>query len=160
MIRNICRFITTMLLICFSAAGWPQWTVGSRGFGGGPWTYYTSSGINNTSCTATYQGTNPCASTDNYTWASQPVSGTVTIHVKVSGSIQVVNASGIGNAYIYYNTTGGCGVGSYMYQYTYSTVGTLTWSYDEYSTTVSVSNLNSLLRPDVCIRRCGIRNRG
>ena len=35
MIRNICRFITTMLLICFSAAGWPQWTVGSRGFGGG-----------------------------------------------------------------------------------------------------------------------------
>jgi hypothetical protein len=31
-----------------------------------------------------------------------------------------------------------------MHQYTYSTVGTLTWAYDEYSVTVSVSNLSSL----------------
>ena len=142
--KNWIRFITALVMVSFSAAGYPQWTVGSRSFGGGPWTYYTSTSPTATQCTATYGVANPCSAINSYNWSSQSVSGTITLYVVTSGAVAISQVAGNGEAVIYYSTNGGCNEEYSLKVYNYANVGTLSWTDDIQSTTISLTDLSNL----------------
>lgn len=101
-------------------------------------TYNTSTTLATTSCTAVVVN-GGCDATKDYAWASQSVTGSITIYVVSSGN---TNASGNLNAdaYVRYSTNGGS---TYTQIYDYYDVS---WRSDTKSaSSSSVSNLSTVV---------------